>query len=275
MTITGVRISDMEGIKAKSMRHGHTSRTGERYILKAMVLAAGHGTRLLPLTKKCPKALIPLGDKPLLQIVLEKLIQAGIKDIAVNGHHLSAQLKKFVARYAVRSKTRIHFSHEQDLLDTGGGIKKMLQLLGSESAVLVHNVDILSDVNLRELYDFHLSSGAMCTLAVQSRPTDRPLVFDEKMQLCGRGPLRSPSLVRRPKGRLAEFGFCGIQVIAPELFLEYPGDKFNSMDVYLRAASWDKKINGYCVNSVYWRDLGQLSDLQQAEGDVRKGFVEI
>jgi MurNAc alpha-1-phosphate uridylyltransferase len=250
-------------------------KTAPSTILQAIILAAGFGTRLLPLTSKNPKALIPLNDKPLLEIVLNKMLESGIRNIAVNGHHHARQMERFLKKYTSRTKALVYFSHEEKLLDTGGGIKKMIPLLHPGTAILVQNVDILTDLNLRELYDFHLASGAACTMAIQTRPTDRPLLFDEKMLFCGRGPLRTAAPVRKPKGELREFGFCGVQVIAPELFLEYPGDEFNSIDVYLRASSWDKKIIGYCVNSAYWRDLGQLSDLQQAEKDIRKGFIEI
>jgi N-acetyl-alpha-D-muramate 1-phosphate uridylyltransferase len=242
--------------------------------MTAMVLAAGFGTRLRPLTDRCPKALVQIDKKPLLQIILDKLIQSGILRIAVNGHHLSKQIATYVEKYSSNHPAEITFSQEKEILDTGGGIKNMARLLAKNLPVLVHNVDILSEINFLDLYEFHVTSSALCTLALHSGETDRPLLFDEHMLLCGRGPLRKPALVRKPHGEMREFGFCGVQIITPELFLEYPGDKFNSMDVYLRAGSWEKKIAGYDIGSNYWRDVGSQSDLYQAEQDIKKGMIK-
>lgn len=243
--------------------------------IPAMVLAAGFGTRLRPLTDHCPKALIPLDNKPLLQIILDKLIESGIRHIAINGHHLAQEVAAYIQKYSFDKPAKIDFVFEEEILDTGGGIKNMARLLAKELPVLVHNVDILSNIDLKRFYSFHLSSGVLCTLAVRCGNTDRSLLLDEQMLLCGRGPMRKPLLVRRPHGELREFEFCGIQIITPALFLEYPGDKFSSIDVYLRTASWDKKIIGYDIGSSYWRDVGGQNDLYQAGKDIKKGKIKI
>ncbi len=237
--------------------------------MRAMILAAGFGTRLRPLTDKTPKALIPVAGKPLLAHVLQRLQHAGFDEIAINGHHLADQLVEFLATYAAET-LKIHLSIEAEILETGGGIKKMIPLLGSDAPILVHNVDVFSDLPLERLYEAHLRHGNRATLALQSRPTRRYLLFDESHLLCGRmaADARRCEWVRQPRGKPLPWAFNGIQVIDPLLFGNYPADKFSSIDAYLRAAGRGERIMGHQMDDCYWRDVGKWTDLQEIESDL-------
>ena len=242
--------------------------------MKAIILAAGAGTRLTPLTRTTPKALVKLAGAPLLEILLHKLIRSGFTDIAVNSHHFAEQVISFLNNYNKNNNLNIHISREEKLLDTGGGIKKMLQFFGEQEPVLVHNVDIISDLDLNAIYNDHQKSGADATLAVQSRKTNRPLLFDSRMLLCGRihPKTNDYNIVTKPTGQVIHYAFCGIQVIRPEIFLHYPADRFYSIDVYMKNASAGKYIRGWVNNDVYWNDIGTIKNLQTAEKDIIAGY---
>ncbi|NOY59509.1 MAG: NTP transferase domain-containing protein, partial [Calditrichaeota bacterium] len=147
--------------------------------MKAIILAAGFGTRLLPLTKEVPKALIRLAGKPLLEIVLKKMLTSGFDEIAVNVHHHADKIQSYLDDFMQNHKAKIYVSYEPEVLDTGGGIKKMIPLLGTDEPILVHNVDIISNINLHELFEKHKHLNSDVSLAVQQRKTNRYLLFDE------------------------------------------------------------------------------------------------
>jgi NDP-sugar pyrophosphorylase family protein len=231
-----------------------------------MILAAGLGTRLRPLTDKIPKALVPIGDTPILGIVLEKLLRSGFTHIAVNAHHHSEQVRDYLAAYKTDKNIYLDYSYEPTILDTGGGIKRMLAFFrDAETPILVHNVDILSALNFRDLMRHHVKARAAATLVVNKRQTDRPLSFTDKMEFLGRsrGDLK--------KGDTKDFGFCGVQVIQPALFRDIDKDKFYSIDVYVNAAKEQEKIIAYDISGIYWRDIGTTDDLDLAEMDYRQG----
>ena len=162
---------------------------------EAMIFAAGLGTRLRPLTDSMPKALVPVCGKPLLQIVIDRLVSFGIRDIVVNVHHFAGMIEDYLASHPVPGvKVRISDEREQ-LMDTGGGILHAENLLGADR-FLVHNVDIISDLDL-EWLDSSVRSDALATLAVSERKTSRYLLFDDDMRLKGwtnisTGEVRSP-----------------------------------------------------------------------------------
>lgn len=242
--------------------------------MKAIILAAGLGTRLMPLTETTPKALLKLAGIPLLEILMNKLVRSGCTEIAVNTHHHAEQVSKFLNQYHQSDKLILYISHEEKLLDTGGGIKKMLQFFGQNEAVLVHNVDIISNLDLNALYTYHLKSGADTTMAIQSRESGRPLLFDEQLKLCGRiHPATGDyNLVIKPTGQVSQYAFCGIQVINPDIFINYPGDRFYSIDVYLKNTVMGKFIHGMVLNDVYWNDIGTVDKLKIAEQDILKWY---
>ncbi|MDZ7370365.1 MAG: nucleotidyltransferase family protein [candidate division KSB1 bacterium] len=230
--------------------------------MRAMILAAGYGRRLAPLTNTIPKALVSIGGRPLLEIVLRRLETEGFTEIAVNLHHLADQVREFLETYRRTTKASIYLSYEPELLDTGGGIKKMLDYLPGDDPILVHNVDVLSDCPLDQVME-HFKSLPSCDalLVALDQLTDRPLCFDQNMNFRGRGD-------HLPTEACRHYAFTGIQVIRPDLFRIYPEKKFYSIDLYLWAAALGRTIKGLLFPGTWWRDLGTLSDLAAAERDL-------
>jgi NDP-sugar pyrophosphorylase family protein len=242
----------------------------------AMILAAGHGTRLKPITDHLPKALVKIHSKTLLEIQIENLIRHGFDHLIINTHHLADQIRDFIA--FKKYPARIELSYESRLLDTGGGIKKMAREMTGDEPILVHNVDVISSLDLRDFYQHHKMTGADVTLAVQKRRTTRPLVFDERGQLCGRGSADGSRLIDSvcvPHGKISFFGFNGIQIIHPGDFVEFPPDRFSSIDLYLHLSQLKKKVLCCPMDDCYWRDLGRIQDLQAIEEDIHKGTVSL
>ena len=182
--------------------------------MKAMIFAAGLGTRLKPLTDNKPKALVEVGGKTMLELVILKLKEAGFNEIVINIHHFGQQIIDYLKANNNFGLT-IHISDERDyLLDTGGGIKKATPFLMGKEPFLVHNVDIFSNVDLRQLYENHLKSGATATLLVSQRKTARYLLFNKENKLCGWHNNDYPYF--DPK-QYQEYAFGGIHVISPKL----------------------------------------------------------
>ena len=238
--------------------------------MKAMIFAAGLGTRLKPLTDSMPKALVPIGGKPLLQHIIEKLSNAGFKEIVINVHHFPEQIIRFL-RDNDNFGLHIEVSDESDkLLDTGGGIRKASAFLKGDTPFLVHNVDILSNADLGKLYDSHTRQEEMATLLVSQRKTSRYLLFDEQYMLKGwindsTDEVKSPYPGFSPE-KYRRFAFAGIQVISPEIFdrMENMPDKFSIIDFYLSIAA-DVKIKAYPVSGLEMIDVGKIDSLKEAE----------
>jgi NDP-sugar pyrophosphorylase family protein len=236
----------------------------------AMIFAAGLGTRLKPLTDFTPKALVPVGEKPLLQHIIEKLSNAGFKEIVINAHHFSEQIVQFLQNND-NFGLQIDVSDESDkLLDTGGGIRKASAFLKGDAPFLVHNVDILSNADLRELYDNHIQQEEMATLLVSQRKTSRYLLFDEQHVLKGwindsTGEVKSPYPGFSPE-KYRRFAFAGIQVVSPQIFdrMQNMPDKFSIIDFYLSIAA-DVKIKAYPVSGLEMIDVGKIDSLKEAE----------
>ncbi len=237
--------------------------------MNCLVLAAGLGTRLRPLTDTIPKALVPLHGKALLAILLDKLFRSGGDHVVINTHHLAKQIELFLQQPPYAGM-RITLSHEEEILDSGGGIKQMLQLLPAQDPVLVHNVDVVSDLDLNRLVAAHESRHADVTLAVQSRPTKRYLVFDQNNALIDRektGHELSPAAQR--------LAFNGIQVINPGVFDNAPSGPFSCIEYYIELAHCHHLVYGFDMTGRYWRDLGRLPDLHQAEADIENGRLTL
>lgn len=233
--------------------------------MKAMVFAAGRGTRLGALTEKRPKALVEVGGAPLLEHVLRRLRAAGVREVMINTHHFAAQIEAFVAAHDGFG-LKVFFSHEPELLDTGGGLKKVASFFAGNAPFLLHNVDVLSTIDLAALVADHRASAAWATLAVKARPTARPLIFDDRLRLCGRRVPAGPMLVRPIDGPAQELGFCGIHVVSPVLLqhLTETG-AFSIIDGYLRLAREGHPILGARVDACSWRDCGRPEDLRPLE----------
>ena len=248
---------------------------------KAMILAAGLGTRLRPLTTDRPKALVEIAGRTLLEITLVRLRSFGVTDVIVNVHHFADQVVDYL-RAKSHFGMRIEVSREDELLDTGGGLKKAAWFFQEDTAnrnapFLLHNVDVLSNIDLTRMLARHAESHALATLAVQDRPTSRYLLFDDRHQLCGRRAGRdgAPELVCSCPSTRA-FAFSGIHVISPSLFpmLTEEG-AFSIVTSYLRLAAQAETIQAFPADEYYWRDLGRPENIAQAAQDVANKIVRI
>ena len=238
--------------------------------MQAMIFAAGLGTRLKPLTDRIPKALVSVGGEPLLKRVIFQLKDAGFTRIVVNVHHFSNQIIEYL-KSNNNFGMDIRISDETEkLLETGGGIKKAWPLFDQKEPILIHNVDILSNVDLRKFYRMEEEKKIAARLLVSERKTKRYLLFDDTMQLVGwtnieTGEVKSPYKNLDPK-KYKMYAFSGIHMVAPALFpmMEDEPDKFPIMDFYLRHC--DKvRIEGYVKNDLKLMDVGKQETLKEAE----------
>ena len=239
-----------------------------------MIFAAGLGTRLKPLTDNTPKALVKIGGKPLLEHVIRNLISAGFNEIIVNVHHFAEQIIDFIQENNSFG-IRIEISDESEmLLDTGGGIQKAAWFFDDGKPFLVHNVDILSNIDLDILYKNHLETGAEATLAVNSRATSRYLFFDEKMKMRAwineiSGEIKPSNIEINPDWQ--KLAFAGIHVISPTLLQKMSAGiefqrkpKFSIIDFYLLVVE-KTYISGFCHNDMKMIDVGKLHSIEEAE----------
>ena len=244
--------------------------------MKAMILAAGLGTRLRPLTDDRPKALTEIEGRTLLEITLTRLRDFGVREVIVNVHHFADMVSEYLAANK-NFGMRIEVSREDVLLDTGGGLKKAAWFFLEDSVerdqpFLLHNVDVLSAIDLARMVEFHATNHALATLAVQARTSSRYLLFDEQLQLCGRRFEHDDRMeLSRPTQPLAPLAFSGIHVISPRLLrMMTENGAFSIVETYLRLAASDEKIMAFRADESYWRDLGTAESLQQAAEDFSK-----
>ena len=244
-----------------------------------MIFAAGLGTRLKPLTDNLPKALIPIAGKSLLEHVILKLKEAGFYEIIVNIHHFPDQIIDFL-KANNNFGIRIEVSDERDLLlDTGGGIRKASWFFNDGKPFLVHNVDILSNVDLNELYQQHIRSNSLATLVVSKRDTFRYLLFDDNLHLNGwineKTGETKPAGFTKPE-LYRKLAFSGIQMLSPRVFgLMGPLEpKFPIMDFYLSNAA-TQTITGFVPDNYNMLDVGKLDVLDEAERFIRAQSSEL
>jgi NDP-sugar pyrophosphorylase family protein len=241
--------------------------------VKAMVLAAGLGTRLRPLTDQRPKALVEVAGRTLLDLTLSRLRAFGIHDVIINTHHFSDVVAAYLQTHQ-NFGMHIEISREDVLLDTGGGIKKAASFFcDSNEPFLVHNVDVLSSIDLHQMLHFHEQHQALVTLAVQSRSTSRYLLFDDHCRLCGRrSGLDGKSELARPVNATQSLAFCGIHILSPRIFsLVQETGAFSVIPLYLRLAAQNETLLAYRADRDYWRDLGRAEHIEAAERDIREG----
>jgi len=242
--------------------------------MKAMILAAGLGTRLRPLTDDRPKALVEVAGRTLLELTLSRLRTFGVREIIVNAHHFADMIVEYL-KSNDNFGMRIEISREEVLLDTGGGLKKAAWFFledSSEGPFILHNVDVISTIDLQRMMQFHAEHQALATLAVQDRETSRYVLFDEQLQFCGRrsGRAKEPELVR-PSPQPQAFGFCGIHVISPRLLAMLSEEGvFSIIPAYLRLAAQGERILAFRADEYYWRDLGKPDNLLQAARDLEQ-----
>jgi NDP-sugar pyrophosphorylase family protein len=253
--------------------------------MKAMILAAGLGTRLRPLTDNRPKALVEIAGRTLLEIALSRLRSFGVREAIINVHHFADMIVDYL-KAKKNFGMRIEVSREEVLLDTGGGLKKAAWFFledsnTSEEPFILHNVDVISTIDLRRMVQFHSEKHALATLAVQDRESARYLLFDEQLQLCGRrsspspgqGSDQKPEIVR-PSPHLQSLAFSGIHVISPRLLPMLTEEGvFPIIPAYLRLAAQGENILAFRADDYYWRDLGRPADLAQAALDLKQNAL--
>ena len=235
--------------------------------MRAMIFAAGLGTRLRPLTDLKPKALVEVAGKPMLEIVLLRLKKYGFNDVIINVHHFADQILSFLEENQ-NFEMNISISDEKDLLlDTGGGLKKARHFFADGRPFVVHNVDVLTDIDLGALYRFHCENNPLSTILVRHRRGSRFFLFDHKRQLCGWKNVKTDAqiIARRTSDPLEQIAFSCIHVIDPAIFnhMEESG-VFSIIDVYLRLAK-NHKILGFVDDESHWIDIGTPEKLEQAD----------
>ena len=235
--------------------------------MRAMILAAGLGTRLKPLTDSTPKALVRVKDHTLLELQINKLKAEGFDQIIINVHHFAEQIKNYLKQNNFFDCT-IEFSDEsEELLDTGGGLKKASHFFSDGNPFLVYNVDILSNINLKKMKEYHHVSSSIATLAIQKRNSSRKFLCDKNNILCGWMNEKSGEkiITRDGQSELFPYSFSGVQIVDPRIFKYFP-DKyvFTLIELYLSAAK-EEKIIGYVHNEDEWIDLGKIENLSEAE----------
>ena len=248
--------------------------------MKAMVLAAGLGTRLRPLTDDRPKALVTVAGRTLLEITLSRLKAFGVQEVIVNTHHYADMIVQYL-RANNNFGMRIEVSREEVPLDTGGGLKHAAWFFlegsaSSQEPFIVHNVDVVSTIDLGRMMRFHVEHAALATLAVQDRATSRYLLFDAHGQLCGRRAGQTveeaqPELVR-PAAAVQALAFSGIHILSPRIFAKIEEEgAFSIIPAYLHLAAKEEKILAFRADEYYWRDLGRPQSILQAARDIESG----
>ncbi len=238
-----------------------------------MILAAGLGTRLGQHTSDRPKALVEINGKPLIAFVLEKLARSGFTEVVVNVHHFAEKIVSYLNSNDFGVK--IHISDESDyLLDTGGGILKAKPFLEGNEPFLVHNVDIISEVDLTLMLEYHKQQNAIATLAVGERKSSRHFLFNTNMQLSGwRNNLTGKEIIPRDnKVQLKGFAFAGIHYINPSFFdLIHKKGAFSIVDAYLSLCA-SNTIIGYDTSHRFVIDVGKPNNLEKATEFVSNSY---
>jgi NDP-sugar pyrophosphorylase family protein len=234
--------------------------------MKAIIFAAGLGTRLRPLTDQCPKALITLNGQPLLWHSIQFLKQSGIDEVVVNVHHFAGTIINYLKKEDFG--ITVHISDESDeLLDTGGALLKARKFLDGNMPFIACNVDIITSVDLKKAIDYHNLNQPLATLVVRKRETSRFLMFNENMSLSGWKNLENSEEIISKKtfSESIPWAFSGIQIISPAIFdLISEHGKFSITTLYLRLAE-NYNIMGYPDSSDFWLDLGKPGQITIAE----------
>jgi NDP-sugar pyrophosphorylase family protein len=242
--------------------------------MKAMIFAAGLGTRLRPFTNDRPKALAEINGVTMLEIVIRRLQHFGFNEILVNVHHFAEKIREFLE--ARNFGMDIQISDEsQQLLDTGGGLKKASWFFDDGSPFLVHNVDTLTNVNLLDFYEYHQQNRSLATLLVRHRPGSRFFLFDKTKRLWGWQNVETGAKIisDNAPAELEQIAFSCLHVIDPVIFDQMEEDgSFSIIDVYLRLAG-HYQIFGFVDDESYWMDIGTPEKLKKAEKDFESGKI--
>ncbi|MHC5012656.1 MAG: nucleotidyltransferase family protein [Planctomycetota bacterium] len=235
--------------------------------MDAMILAAGRGTRLRPLTDTIPKALIEVAGLPMLERVARRMIAAGADRLIINVHHFADQIERFIASKRGFG-VDVRVSREPDrALETGGGLYAARASFRGDAPFLLHNVDVLSELPLESLVARHAAEAPLATVAVMDRPTRRYLLFDD-LGLCGRIDLDKDVEVRARDavGEIRRLAFSGVHVISPAIFERITErGAFSILDPYLRLAGEGARILPFRADGWPWLDVGRVEQLERAE----------
>ncbi len=239
--------------------------------MKAMILAAGLGTRLRPLTDTKPKALVKVNGMPLLEILIRRLKRNGIGEIIINVHHFANQITAFIERKK-QFDMRIEISEEKELLDTGGGLKKAAWFFDDGQPFLLHNADVLTNLDYAAMLAAHRQSSALVTLAVRKRKTSRYFLLDQKKRLCGWESVNDEQKkIVIPTQELQRFSFMGIHIISPEIFNHLPEENaFSIVPAYLDLSAKGQRIYGFPADAFKWIDAGRKEHLLQAAAEFKE-----
>ncbi len=234
--------------------------------MKAFLLAAGLGTRLKPLTDNKPKALVEVNGVPLIQIVIKRLIASGVDNLIINVHHFADKIIDFLRSQNYFGIDITISDERNNLLDTGGGLKKASWFFRNTNSFIVHNVDVISGLQLNQLYTYQETNNKLATLAVQQRESSRYLLFDEHKNLCGWRNEKSGEvkMARKPIGNLNHFAFSGIHAANPAIFEFFPDKNiFSLIDLFLKAAE-ENQITYFDHSGSEFIDLGKKENLDRA-----------
>lgn len=251
--------------------------------MEAMILAAGRGERLRPLTDRIPKALIEVGGVPMLERVARRLVDAGAQRLIINLCHGADTIEQFVTEHGGFGVEVVFSRESPEPLETGGGVLHAASHFKAEAPFLLHNVDILTDLDLAALYEAHLvgkgpggAGQTIATLAVARRYTSRPLLVDETGVYGRANRTEGWEIVARlPRGEAAEVGFAGVHVLSPRILgrLRERGS-FSIVDSYMRLIAEGERIGAFDVTDAYWQDVGTPERLERARariGDTEPG----
>ena len=259
------KILSMQGFKVRTIHWQLEQDENEYSVRHVMILAAGEGKRLAPITGSVPKALVKAGGSSMLKWTIEAMNGAEFTDLTVNVCHLAEKISEYLLKSSITDEiSEINLSREIELLGTGGGIFEASRFLHNPKPVLVHNVDIWSDFDLRELYDSHKVED-LATLACQKRESSRYLLVDEDMKVCGRQIDGVDEMVADPAGKIEKYGFSGIHVFSPGLWSTNPGQRsFSIIDHYLRMIERGSTVSVIRMEG-NWFDMGTPEKLKKLD----------
>lgn len=235
--------------------------------MRAMIFAAGLGSRMGEISETVPKCLLEVGGKTLLEHVVERLKNVGVDDVVINLHHHADQIRQYLAAKG-NFGIKVNFSFEATLLNTGGGLKAAHSFFADQESFLVHNGDVYSEIDLSQLLASHRQNRAVATLAVQTRQTDRQLLFDQELNLIGWSSASKGELdLVKPAAQPLYYGFAGIQALSGQIFktLNQQSGAFSIISSYLLAIRNNQKVVAFPADGAFWMDVGtpeKLSDLR-------------
>jgi mannose-1-phosphate guanylyltransferase len=232
------------------------------------------------LTNDRPKALVTVAGRTLLEITLERLRAFGVREVIVNAHHFAGMIDDYL-KANHNFGMHVEVSHEAELLDTGGGLKKASAFFldagtGREKPFILHNVDVLSTIDLDRMIADHAKNSSLATLAVQDRETSRKLLFDARNQFCGRSVKSADTHADPSSNGMRALAFCGIHIVSTRLFARMREQgAFSIIDAYLELAAQGEKVVAFDADRYYWRDLGKPESIAQAEQDLAAGLENV